>query len=236
MLVKLKVIHGASAGKELKLACSPFVIGRSEECHLRPKSDAISRRHCEIIVQGDQVILKDLGSKNGTEVNGDRIQGERPLKMGDHLKIGPLEFEVLIDVGFTGQKNSKVESVQDALSRTGESSVVDSDISAWLMGGDAPTTSRSMNNTISSETRQFRLEETDRIDLKPGEAADLSKTLSDVGAVKDKNAAEKAEGSSSDLKKPEKKEPGKLPPRAEASTANSRDAAADALKKFFNRR
>jgi len=241
MLVKLKIIHGASAGKELKLACSPFVIGRSEECHLRPKSDAISRRHCEIIVQGDQVILKDLGSKNGTEVNGDRIQGERPLKMGDHLKIGPLEFEVLLDVGFTGQKNSKVESVQDALSRSSESSVVDSDISEWLMGGDSPTTSRSINNTISSETRQFRLEETDRVNLKPGESADLSKTMTDVAAGKDKNAADKsagdkAEGSSGDLKKPEKKEPGKLPPRTEASTANSRDAAADALKKFFNRR
>ena len=112
MLAKLKVIHGASAGKEIKITCSPFVIGRADECHLRPKSDAISRRHCELIVQGDQLILRDLGSKNGTEVNGDRIQGERPLKLGDHLKMGPLEFEVLIDVGFTGQKNSKVESVQ----------------------------------------------------------------------------------------------------------------------------
>jgi pSer/pThr/pTyr-binding forkhead associated (FHA) protein len=237
MLAKLKVIHGASAGKEIKITCSPFVIGRADECHLRPKSDAISRRHCELIVQGDQLILRDLGSKNGTEVNGDRIQGERPLKLGDHLKMGPLEFEVLIDVGFTGQKNSKVESVQDAVGRTGESSVVDSDISAWLMA-DSPTANRSITSTLSSETRQFRLEETDKVDLKPGVAPETSTASAESAASAGNKEAGggKAESSSSELKKPEKKEPGKLPPRAEAGTANSRDAAADALKKFFNRR
>lgn len=239
MLAKLKVIHGASAGKEIKITCSPFVIGRADECHLRPKSDAISRRHCELIVQGDQLILKDLGSKNGTEVNGDRVQGERPLKLGDHLKMGPLEFEVLIDVGFTGQKNSRVESVQDAVARTGESSVVDSDISAWLMA-DSPTANRSITSTLSSETRQFRLEETDKVDLKPGDVPESSPAAAGTGAAGSEQAAgkdaAKAESSSAELKKPDKKEPGKLPPRAEASTANSRDAAADALKKFFNRR
>src|SRR5262245_49005347 len=100
MSVKLKVTDGASAGKEIKITREQFVIGRGEDCHLRPKSDAISRRHCILVLsQGGGVILRDLGSKNGTYVNEERVEGDRTLKSGDKLKVGPLEFQIVIDVG-----------------------------------------------------------------------------------------------------------------------------------------
>ena len=51
MHVKLKVLRGASAGKEVAVKGPRFFIGRSEECHLRVNSDAISRRHCAITVE-----------------------------------------------------------------------------------------------------------------------------------------------------------------------------------------
>ena len=55
MSVKLKVLRGASAGKEVAVRGPRFFIGRSEECNLRANSDAISRQHCAIIIDGNDV-------------------------------------------------------------------------------------------------------------------------------------------------------------------------------------
>lgn len=223
MVVKLKVMHGPSAGKEIKVPKGPFAIGRGDECQLRPKSDAISRKHCELVVGDEQAIVRDLDSKNGTYVNGDKVQGDRVLKLGDHLKVGPLEFEVMIDFGITGDKLPKVTSVKDAAMRSGDSSVVDEEISAWL-SGDLPAVTRAAP-PMDAETRQFKLEDTDRVALTKRDDKEAAQDSSKSG-----------ESPSEIRKRPEKKEPGKLPPRQEATLATSRDAAADALKKFFNRR
>lgn len=234
MVVRLKVMHGPSAGKEIKIVKAPFVIGRQDDCHLRPKSDAISRRHCEMVFGESQVIIRDLGSKNGTYVNGDRIVGDRVLKLGDHLKVGPLEFEVLLDVGLSSEKRPRVAGVKDAALRTGDSSFGEADVSSWL---DEPTTAGRTRAPVESETRQFKLEETDRVALAAGTAPETAAATPPA-----ETAPAEAESSSTSMsveelkRKLESKEVGKLPPRAEATTANSREAAADALKRFFNRR
>ncbi|MFO0817071.1 MAG: FHA domain-containing protein [Pirellulales bacterium] len=248
-------MHGPSAGKEIKISKAPFVIGRQDDCHLRPKSDAISRRHCELVFGESQVIIRDLGSKNGTYVNGDRVVGDRVLKLGDHLKVGPLEFEVQFDVGLSSEKRPKVAGVKDAALRSNDSSFGDADVSSWL---DEPAVAGRSRPPVESETRQFKLEETDRMALAAGgktaagksEAAakgDValpdakSEAKSEAAPAGDADAS-KSESSSTTLtveelkKKLESKEVGKLAPRQEATTANSREAAADALKKFFNRR
>lgn len=227
MAVKLIVLQGANAGKEIKIPKEQFVIGRGEDCHLRPKSDAISRRHCIVIVNQSQVVLRDLGSKNGTYVNGDRVEGDRVLKGGDHLKVGPLEFQVMIDVGLgNGEKRSRVTNVKEAAARTFDSSVVDEDVSAWL---DELDSIDKIRKAADPDTRQFKLEETERVTLEESDTKELpvNKDLTQTVATDSKAAK---------IKPPEKKPPGKLPPRQEAETANSRDAAAEMLKKFFNRR
>jgi len=239
MVVRLKVIHGPSAGKEIKIAKTPFVIGRQDDCHLRPKSDAISRRHCELVFGESQVIARDLGSKNGTYVNGDRIVGDRVLKLGDHLKVGPLEFEVLFEVGLSSEKRPKVAGVKDAAMRSGDSSFGDADVSSWL---DEPAVAARSRPPVESETRQFKLEETDRLALSAGTgtaaaAPPQAPSTEVAGAAPVSSESSSTSMSKEDLKrKIEGKEVGKLQPRAEATTANSREAAADALKKFFNRR
>ena len=96
MQVKLKVLLGSSAGKEIPVPVSRFLIGRGDDCHMRPKSDAISRNHCAILISGDSVILRNLNSRNGTFVNDERIQGDHELKAGDKIRIGKLEFEAVI--------------------------------------------------------------------------------------------------------------------------------------------
>src|SRR4026207_2577925 len=94
--VKLKVQAGSNAGKEIPVPMARFLIGRSEECQLRPKSDAISRNHCTILINDSDVCIRDLNSRNGTFVNDERVEGDQPLKSGDMLRVGKLQFEVLI--------------------------------------------------------------------------------------------------------------------------------------------
>jgi predicted component of type VI protein secretion system len=54
------------------------------------------RKHCRFVVEGESLRLEDLGSSNGTYVNGKRIQ-EAIIKPGDNVQIGPLTFVVQID-------------------------------------------------------------------------------------------------------------------------------------------
>ena len=102
-----------------------------------PNSDRVSRRHCEIFFKEGLAAVRDFGSKNGTFVNGERLQGERELKNGDHLKVGPLEFEVQLSVSVSGKRKPKVHNVQEAAARTVESAPSDElDVSNWLEDED----------------------------------------------------------------------------------------------------
>lgn len=137
MEVQLKVLVGNNVGQVLKVPGPKFFIGRAEDCHLRPGSDLVSRHHCVLMVEGTTVSIRDFGSKNGTLVNGDRIIGETTLNNGDHLKVGPLEFEFQVIESLAGVKRSKVHSVKEAALRTAESGVhEDLDIDE-LLGGAA---------------------------------------------------------------------------------------------------
>jgi hypothetical protein len=64
-----------------------FVLGRSRSCDLTLTSPDASRRHAEIAAEGGRFLLRDLGSTNGTWVNGERA-GERVLESGDRIDIG----------------------------------------------------------------------------------------------------------------------------------------------------
>lgn len=98
MQVKLRIVSGKNAGREIGIRGASFVIGRGEGCDLRPVSETVSRRHCAVMTDADCAVVRDLGSSNGTFVNDMRIQGEHRFSPGDHLKVGPLHFEVLFTV------------------------------------------------------------------------------------------------------------------------------------------
>jgi DNA-binding winged helix-turn-helix (wHTH) protein len=78
------------AGRELGLGEGETVIGRGEECALHIDSAKVSRRHARVVVAGREARLEDLGSKNGTFLNGRRIEspGLVPLHEGDEILIG----------------------------------------------------------------------------------------------------------------------------------------------------
>ena len=96
MIVQLVVTAGNKSGQVVPVSTEKFIIGRAKDCHLRPKSEMISRYHCAIFV-GDDVVIRDLGSRNGVHLNGEKVQTEHNLVHGDKLEIGPLEFSVQID-------------------------------------------------------------------------------------------------------------------------------------------
>jgi hypothetical protein len=221
MQVRLKILHGSKAGKEVKIPAPKCLIGRGEDCHLRPSIDAVSRRHCEIITSENEVMVRDLKSRNGTFVNGERVTGEAVLLSGDLLGVGPLEFEMLIDQSPAKAKRPKVADIKEAVARTAEGSESSSstdlgDVSEWLEEAD---TEEKQRRTIDPDTRQFRLDET-----APAE-----------GQKKD-TATVETKALPSESKKEQKKSPGKLPPRPAKQTKDSQEAAAGMLKKFFNRR
>lgn len=96
MKLSLVVAQGNPAGKEIPIRLSQFLIGRDPDCHLRPASPLVSKRHCAIIQRDNQVFIRDFNSTNGTFVNKEQLKGERQLQSGDELRLGPLVFTVKI--------------------------------------------------------------------------------------------------------------------------------------------
>jgi pSer/pThr/pTyr-binding forkhead associated (FHA) protein len=94
MKLSLVVINGKPEGKEIPIRLTQFLIGRDADCHLRPASPLISKRHCAILIRNEQAFIRDFGSTNGTILNQVQLQGEAELHDGDTLKIGPLSFQV----------------------------------------------------------------------------------------------------------------------------------------------
>ena len=99
MKVTLVVASGAHQGKVIPITGSQFLIGRDTQCHLRPASQAISKRHCGVLVRDGQVYVKDFGSTNGTTVNNELLKDtELVVANGATLKLGPLDFIIRIEL------------------------------------------------------------------------------------------------------------------------------------------
>ncbi|MHC4061286.1 MAG: FHA domain-containing protein [Planctomycetota bacterium] len=96
MDVNLVLFKKNGSRKSFTLPSSVTVIGRRSDCDLYAPLTSVSKRHCQL--HCDQGILKirDLGSRNGTYLNGKRIN-EAVIQAGDHIKVGPLTFALQID-------------------------------------------------------------------------------------------------------------------------------------------
>ncbi|MEI7766381.1 MAG: FHA domain-containing protein [Phycisphaerae bacterium] len=96
MEVKLVMFKSDGQRRELVIRHSNMLIGRHTDCHLQIPLAQVSRKHCQVLVDDESVSVKDLGSSNGTFVNGSRVQAAE-LQPGDQLVVGPVIFTVVID-------------------------------------------------------------------------------------------------------------------------------------------
>lgn len=207
MNVQLVVASGSRAGQAIPIMGERFVIGRADDCNLKPRSELISRYHCEIFLDDGEVFVRDMGSKNGVFLNENQITETNPLKNGDKLAIGPLEFFINITIEAKPQKAAKVKSVSDAVARTvalqsgGTQQNQEDAITDWLLAAG---------------------ESSDDLETRTIDSSDLMAHLhaqSEEAANREKEQEEA--GTSSGIN-----------PKS-GTHASSRDAASELLRKFF---
>jgi len=214
MILKLKVTDGSNAGKEIIVNKDKFLIGRADECGLRPHSDAISRRHC-VIIKTDKVVgVRDLKSRNGTIVNGEKITGDKRLRNGDTLEVGPLKFEVVIEKTAPVEKPAPKPKPEPVAEAGGMGDMV----SSWLE--EADDVAKVEQRLTANETREYRFDDTSKIEVSKEDEETATKETKEL-KPEDK----------------EKKEPGKLPKFEvkKEQPKDSREAAQQVLRKLFNR-
>src|SRR5215470_7944994 len=90
----LVVIYGLELGRKYNLETANVIIGRSSKSEIQIDQESVSRNHAKIINTGKSIILRDLGSTNGTYVN-DQLIDEYVLRDGDFIKIGRTIFKFL---------------------------------------------------------------------------------------------------------------------------------------------
>lgn len=96
MNVSLVLLKKDGSTKAFTLPSTVTSIGRRQDCDFCLPLSMVSRRHCEISLARDQIHVRDLGSRNGTLLNGQRIEESR-AKAGDILQVGPVSFVIQVD-------------------------------------------------------------------------------------------------------------------------------------------
>ena len=119
--------------RSFSMARDMTVVGRREDCDLRIPLGEVSRKHCRILRDGDSLKLEDLGSSNGTFLNGSRVQ-EAILSPGDTIQVGPVVFVLQIDGQPSDEELQPVQMESDAAGVLG-------DDEGPAMGGELETLS-----------------------------------------------------------------------------------------------
>jgi hypothetical protein len=150
MKVQLIVVQGKPEGKIIPLPGPTFKIGRGEACHLRPNSEQVSREHSEFTITPEKVVVRDLGSRNGTLVNGKALTEPCTLKDRDLIQVGPLTFAISIE----GAAVPAAKGAAPAPSRAASpDDISNADIESWLVADNASPTPERPSGVYGGDTR-----------------------------------------------------------------------------------
>ena len=206
----LQDVHGRRAGLEVKVRGPRFVIGNASDCSMCCRSDSVLPHHCEVLLDPDRALIRKLSDQADTFINGQRVEQEQVLQAGDHLRLGRLEFEVLIEKEAPPVIPQPVEAEPESDSASEE-------ISDLLVQADE------RDRTIRQEHPELRVLHVETDHEQPGETGPQEPAAAEETAP---------------AKKKRKKKPGKLPtrpPKNEITGEDSTEAAQEALRKLFQR-
>jgi pSer/pThr/pTyr-binding forkhead associated (FHA) protein len=96
MDVNLVLLKKNGSRKVFPLPSEITTIGRRRSCDLHIPLASVSKKHCQLHLDSGILKLRDLGSRNGTNLNGKPVD-EAVIQSGDFIEVGPLRFQVLID-------------------------------------------------------------------------------------------------------------------------------------------
>jgi hypothetical protein len=89
--LRVQSAAGLAAGSAYDLS-EGALLGRGDQADIRLEDGFASTQHARLMPQGDVMVLEDLGSTNGTYLNGEPLRGPAPLHAGDRIRIGDSEF------------------------------------------------------------------------------------------------------------------------------------------------
>ena len=107
-MAKLVLLSAGMTGRTQELKADKTTIGRVEDNTFQIAEPSVSSHHCEIILKGNDVIVKDLNSTNGTFINGEKIS-EGPLKSGQILRLGQVEMRLETDAAPAPASQKKLD-------------------------------------------------------------------------------------------------------------------------------
>lgn len=115
-MLTLLVLQGPDKGRRFELPDAPALVGRDSRS--LPLSDnTVSRRHCDLIPVDGEWMVRDLGSANGTYINGGRVLNNARLKIGDQLRVGRtlMVFGAQPGISRTSSGNVTLEGVESGM-------------------------------------------------------------------------------------------------------------------------
>ena len=91
---KLVVLSEGLTGQSYELKVDKTTIGRVDDNTFQIAQPSVSSHHCEVLLKGNDVVIKDLNSTNGTFINNQQVTGEAVLKPGQILRLGEIEIRL----------------------------------------------------------------------------------------------------------------------------------------------
>ena len=116
-MAKLVLLSPGMTGRTQDLKAEKTTIGRLEDNTFTILEASISSHHCEVLLRGNDVVVKDLNSTNGTFINGDRIT-ESVLKPGQILRLGQVEIRLETETPPAAKKLDQTMVMQRGVSLT----------------------------------------------------------------------------------------------------------------------
>jgi len=115
-MAKLVLLSAGMTGRTQELKVDKTTIGRVEDNTFQIAEPSVSSHHCEVLLRGSDIVVKDLNSTNGTFINGEKVT-EKTLKPGEVLRLGQIEMRLEVE-GAPGAAPAPAASAASAASDT----------------------------------------------------------------------------------------------------------------------